>query len=564
MSKGERLESEISIKDSATKNIEKIIKSNERLKNEMLRLKASMDKVRTTANKRMDFKLETNQAKQKLKSLGDSIDRVKEKTSTAIGHFKTLGTVAGTALAVGIAGALKSGADLEKNKVSMEHFIGVQNKGMSKKQVKQTSNKYLNDLRTNANATPFETGEVVQAGVRALGVSGGNTKDSMKLLKVAQDMAALTPGKTLSDAMEALADAKTGEMERLKEFGFKVSAEKFKGYVGKGKNDNLTAKETDKAFGTLTNQKLSPFFKGGAQKLSQTSAGKASTIAGNVKSGIQDAGYNMLKGIKPETMDKMVKVSANLGKTLGTLGAKMVNTFSKVAPHIKTIASALASVTAGVVAFRIAFAGLTIMKTVITLFKAWRAGTLLATAAQLGLNLAMLASPFTWIAIAIGAVIAIGVLLYLNWDKVKKKASELWSVMKEKFASIKTSVMNALQPVIDFFGRLMDKWSAFKSSISNFKMPSIGLPKWMGGNGLIQKKAIGGVIPRDNYPALLHEGERVLTKQEVKQANSGNKSGSILITGNTFNVRSDDDITSIADQLYQKLKGDRENFGGAV
>jgi hypothetical protein len=200
--------------------------------------------------------------------------------------------------------------------------------------VKKSAQEYLTALRQNANATPFETGEVVEAGVRALGIAGGNTQESMKLLKLAEDMAALTPGKTLSEAIEALADAKTGEFERLKEFGFKVTAQQFKGYVGKGDKDNLTAAETQKAFNTLTNQQLSPFFAGGAQKLSQSKAGKASTIVGNLKSGLQDAGYNMLQGIKPETMDKLVKASENIGKKLGDAGAKMVNAFSKAAPHM--------------------------------------------------------------------------------------------------------------------------------------------------------------------------------------------------------------------------------------
>ena len=35
------------------------------------------------------------------------------------------------------------------------------------------------------------------------------------LLKLASDMAALTPGKTVMDAMEALADLKLGERERI-------------------------------------------------------------------------------------------------------------------------------------------------------------------------------------------------------------------------------------------------------------------------------------------------------------------------------------------------------------
>lgn len=549
MAKGQRLEAEISIKDSATSNIEKVIRSNEKLKNEMMRLKATMDKVQESAKKRWEMRVETAKANERLEKLADAIDRVRQRAVTTREHLLMLGTAVGTALATGVSAALKSGADLEKYMISMEHFIGVQNKGMNQQQVKKSAQEYLSALRQNANATPFETGEVVQAGVRALGIAGGNTQESMKLLKLAEDMAALTPGKTLSEAIEALADAKTGEFERLKEFGFKVTAQEFKGYVGKGVNANLTAAETQKAFNTLTEQKLSPFFAGGAQKLSQSTAGKASTIMGNLKSGLQDAGYNMLKGIKPETMDKLVKASENIGKSIGDVGAKMVNAFAKAAPHIKSVATALAAVTAGVISFRIAFTSLTVMQTIITLFKAWRAGTLAQTAAQIGLNVAMLANPMTWVAVGIAALIAAGVALVMNWDKVKKKSLEVWDVVKEK-------VSNFIEPVKKWFDGLIASVTSFIDKITSFGNIKIGLPKFLGGNGLIQKRAIGGVIPRDNYPALLHEGEKVLTKQEVKQMENSKqkRSASVTITGNQFIIRNESDIKKLALEIARYLE----------
>ena len=49
---------------------------------------------------------------------------------------------------------------------------------------------YLKSLRNNANATPFETREVIAAGTRALQIAGGNTKEAMGMVKLAEDMAA--------------------------------------------------------------------------------------------------------------------------------------------------------------------------------------------------------------------------------------------------------------------------------------------------------------------------------------------------------------------------------------
>ncbi|MCB6585331.1 hypothetical protein, partial [Streptococcus gordonii] len=61
----------------------------------------------------------------------------------------------------------------------------------------------------------------------------------MSLVKLAEDMAAASGGTaSVQDAIEALGDAKMGEMERLKSFGFKVSADEFeqKGFKGVSKD----------------------------------------------------------------------------------------------------------------------------------------------------------------------------------------------------------------------------------------------------------------------------------------------------------------------------------------
>ena len=93
---------------------------------------------------------------------------------------------------------IKPGAELSSQKVSMTHFMGGDQKG---------ADKYLQALRKEADRTPFGSQEVVQAGTRAIGLTSGNTSKAMELVKMSEDMASLTPGKTVMDAMEAIADA---------------------------------------------------------------------------------------------------------------------------------------------------------------------------------------------------------------------------------------------------------------------------------------------------------------------------------------------------------------------
>jgi hypothetical protein len=58
-------------------------------------------------------------------------------------------------------------------------------------------------------------------------------------------------------------------------------------------------------------------------------------------------------------------------------------------------------------------------------------------------------------------------------------------------------------------------------------------------------------VPFNGYRAELHQGERVLTAQENRQYN--NSSSGVLITGNTFHVRQESDIDSIARALSQHI-----------
>ena len=69
-----------------------------------------------------------------------------------------------------------------------------------------------------------------------------------------------------------------------------------------------------------------------------------------------------------------------------------------------------------------------------------------------------------------------------------------------------------------------------------------------------------GRVPYDNFPALLHEGERVLTAQQARSADRGRSGVVVNISGN-FNVRSDDDITAIAEAVAEQFR--MESLAGA-
>lgn len=112
-----------------------------------------------------------------------------------------------------------------------------------------------------------------------------------------------------------------------------------------------------------------------------------------------------------------------------------------------------------------------IINSLVGFYKAWQAATVAQTTVQWLLNAALNANPLGLLAIAIGAVIAIGILLWKNWDTIKVKAGELWSFLSTKFTEIKTAVTNKVQEMaiaamrffVSLYTGAVEKFNALKS-----------------------------------------------------------------------------------------------------
>lgn len=80
------------------------------------------------------------------------------------------------------------------------------------------------------------------------------------------------------------------------------------------------------------------------------------------------------------------------------------------------------------------------------------------------------------LAIAIGAAIAVGVLLYKNWDKIKEVAGAVWSWVKEKTATfvndIGTKLSNLATKIVTIWNNIKssahEKWNAIWSTVREF------------------------------------------------------------------------------------------------
>lgn len=79
------------------------------------------------------------------------------------------------------------------------------------------------------------------------------------------------------------------------------------------------------------------------------------------------------------------------------------------------------------------------------------AATTGATGAQTGLNAAMTANPIGAVVLAIVALVAIGVVLWKNWDTIKEKLSAVWDWMKTAFSAVKDWIGDRVSDMVSFF-----------------------------------------------------------------------------------------------------------------
>ncbi|HEY5582928.1 MAG TPA: hypothetical protein VIK78_00330 [Ruminiclostridium sp.] len=429
------------------------------------KIRQAADGVTRTKKEIQTMGRELKTGQNQINNFGSSLNNTfKSSTSLAL---KTTTAFAGLAAGLAIKTGFSEAMDLEGYRMQLETA--------TKSTVKASQiMKYAVDL---ANKTPYEAGELVSASAKfeAMGLS------AKKYLPLVGDMASAT-NKGVDQAVEALIDAQTGELERLKEFGItkamiaKKSGEMFKGQmVINNKGQIVNQEKFNKALETIMVEK----FKGGMDKQSTTLKGTWSTVTGITKSALstmlgmtsdgtikQGSLYDTLKKKVAEIANTFTKFQSDgtlqkLGSTLTNTVGKAFNVLAIAISFVKNNFNWLLPVMTGVLATFVAF---NIITKAVLLFKTLSKVIKGVSAAQSILNFVMTANPIGAIALAIGLLIGIGVLLWKNWDTVKAKALQLWEGIKSAFA-----------PVGAFFSSIWDGMKAGFSGLINFIISGINL-----------------------------------------------------------------------------------------
>ncbi|CKG63586.1 putative minor tail protein [Streptococcus pneumoniae] len=151
--------------------------------------------------------------------------------------------------------------------------------------------------------------------------------------------------------------------------------------------------------------------------------------------------WDLVQGLYPVSLQiiKMTTEFLEWARESGALDMvlKIVNdTVKFFLDNLDLLSPILAGVVAGVLAANIAFKAMMIISTIAkglqllaTMMGLARTATLLGTASQWALNAAMWANPIGIVIGLIVGLIAVGVLLYKNWDEIAAWCKQFWNVL---------------------------------------------------------------------------------------------------------------------------------------
>ena len=161
----------------------------------------------------------------------------------------------------------------------------------------------------------------------------------------------------------------------------------------------------------------------------------------------------------------------------------------------------------------------------------------------------------------------------LKMDRLRQQAEALATAAYES----SSQYQDMHQAELDQIAATRDLTAAFTAWTNEYRTQqaqSVGLggSKMVAGDLSEMDKAVGGLnsaagwyaaqkqhayglgrVPYDNYAALLHEGERVLTAREAREADRGGGAVTVNI-GGSWQVRSDSDVDAIAEAIVRRAR----------
>lgn len=294
--------------------------------------------------------------------------------------------------------------------------------------------------------------------------------------------------------------------------------------------------------------------------------------------------------------ERFKEISASIGQKLLPIGTKLLTHINKLMAKFSGLSDSQQKTILKVVGLVAAIGPCLIIvgKIISSVGKFAKALSGLPKAlSAVGKGIGFLTSPMGLVVVGIVAVIAVGVLLYKNWDKIKAKATELWGHIKATFGGIgkwfgglwegvKSGFKGFINFIIGGLNKIPEGINSIKITVPKwvpkvggksigFSIPSIpylakGTNYWQGGLAVTQDKG-GEVMDLPRGTRVYPHDESV--EKAYQDGSSKSKGNGITINiqklADKLEVRSDKDINSIAERAAEKIadkfKKIRENGG---
>lgn len=275
-----------------------------------------------------------------------------------------------------------------------------------------------------------------------------------------------------------------------------------------------------------------------------------------------------------EEMVKAEEANFRMQQSMATLGAtlepiltpiinkvtELVNGFNNMSPAGQKVVLIIAGIAAAIGPLLILLGSLSGIFVSLT-----------TIAAGMGLTLGGLLLPIAGVVAAITGLIAIGVLLYKNWDTIKEKLASTWANIKSLFSG---NIEALKRGILDLVNTIKNLFANLRIEIPRPKLPHISVStryKSMGGISIpypdfdINWYKTGGIFKQPSIIGVGESGTEVVAPVQelmgmIKEAIGGSQNGSGVTVQNMY-VRNDNDIKLVARELYNLQKQNARGRG---
>jgi phage-related minor tail protein len=378
-------------------------------------------------------------------SLGKSLDGIGSKMKTVGEGISNVGSKFSIGLTAPIAAAgiasVKLASDMNESMNKVEVAFG-----SSSKTVEDWSGTTLKSFGI-AKGTALDMSSLFGDMGTSMGLSQQEAANmSMSLVGLAGDLSSFK-NIGIEEAETALNGIFTGETESLKTLGVVMTDANLQQYAySKGiekKTQDMTESEKVQLRYNYVLEKTNNAH-GDFERTGAGTANQMRVFQESLKELGATMGQNILPVITPiiaklnEWVQEFGKLDSGTQKTIIVIGAVL----AAIGPVISVIGSII-----------------TVVGSLATVF-----GSISTAVAGAGGAIALLTGPIGIAIVVITAIIAVGVLLYSNWDTIKTKASELWSSIVLTFENIKISISGAWESVKT---ATLNAWENLKSTINS-------------------------------------------------------------------------------------------------